>query len=133
MLGHWRGLHNRQFFIIFFKNLKKTYFVEVNRTIYIFFVKIQTPEKVLVLSPPLPKSLLTKKRPKLGIQLRNAGNDNQSCHILTVLFNRIDLLRIPKDNLYCSTLFYTNVSISTSLRLCALSKFYLVASKLITR
>ena len=62
--------------------------------------------------------LLAKKRPKLGIQLRNAGDDNQSCRILTVLFKRIDRLRVPKYNIYSSTLFYTNVSISTSLRVC---------------
>ena len=30
---------------------------------------------------------LLKKRPKLGIQLPNARDDNKSCHILTVVFN----------------------------------------------
>ena len=34
----------------------------------------------------MAKLLLAKKRPKLGIQLPNAGDDNQSCRILTVLF-----------------------------------------------
>ena len=33
MPGHWRGLHNRQFCLIFFKNLKKKDFVEVNKTV----------------------------------------------------------------------------------------------------
>ena len=33
----------------------------------------------------LAKLLLAKKRPKLVIQLPNAGDDNQSCRILTVL------------------------------------------------
>ena len=33
MLVHWRGLHNRQFCLTFFKNLKKKYFVEVNKTV----------------------------------------------------------------------------------------------------
>ena len=35
----------------------------------------------------LDKLLLAKKRPKLGIQLPNSGDDNQSCCILTVIFN----------------------------------------------
>ena len=64
----------------------------------------------------LAKLLLAKKRPKLGVQLPNAGDDNQSCHILTVFFNRIDHVRIPKYNLYSSTIFCTNVSISTAIR-----------------
>ena len=42
----------------------------------------------------LTKSLLAKKRPKLGIQLPNAGDNNQSCRLLTVIFYRIDQLRI---------------------------------------
>ena len=33
MLGHWRGLHNHQFFLICFKILKKQYFVEVIKTV----------------------------------------------------------------------------------------------------
>ena len=33
MLVRWRVLHNREFFYFFFKNLKKKYFVEVNKTI----------------------------------------------------------------------------------------------------
>ena len=33
MPGHWRGLHNRQFVLIVFENLKKKYFVEVNKTV----------------------------------------------------------------------------------------------------
>ena len=35
----------------------------------------------------LAKLLLPKKRPKLGMQIPNAGDDNQSCHILIVIFN----------------------------------------------
>ena len=45
-------------------------------------------------SPPqfliFVKFLLAEKCPKLGIQLPNAGDDNQSCHILTIIFIRID-------------------------------------------
>ena len=43
----------------------------------------------------LAKLLLAKKRPRLGLQLPNAGDDNQSCHILTVIVNRVDRLRVP--------------------------------------
>ena len=35
------------------------------------------------------------------------------CHILTVIFDWIYWLRVPKYNLYSGTLFYKNVSIST--------------------
>ena len=35
------------------------------------------------------KVINSKKRPKLDIQLPNTGDDNQICHILTVIFNRI--------------------------------------------
>ena len=49
------------------------------------------------------------------MQIPNAGDENQSCHILTVIFDWIDQLRIPKYNIYISTLFYTNVSISTNI------------------
>ena len=54
-------------------------------------------------------------------QLPSAGDDNQSCRILTVIFNRTDQLRIPDYNIYSGTLLYTNISISTALRVCALS------------
>ena len=60
--------------------------------------------------------LLLAKIPKLGIQLPNAGDDKQSCRILTVIFNQIDQSQIMNYNLYSSTLFYTNVSISKALR-----------------
>ena len=33
--------------------------------------------------------LLAQKRPKLGIWLPNAGYDNQSCHILTVILIKL--------------------------------------------
>ena len=66
----------------------------------------------------LVELLFAKKGPKLGIQLPNAGDDNQCCFMLTVLFNRIDQLQFLQYNLYISTLFYTNVSISTSLWVC---------------
>ena len=59
---------------------------------------------------------LLKKRPKLGIQIPNAGDGNQSCHILTVIFNRIKQLRILKYDLYFSNFFYINVSFSTALQ-----------------
>ena len=42
----------------------------------------------------LAQLLLAKKYPKLGIQIPNAGYDNQSCHLLTVIFNLIDWLRV---------------------------------------
>ena len=42
--------------------------------------------------PILAELLLAKKMFKLGIQLPNTGDDNQSCHILTVLFNGIERL-----------------------------------------
>ena len=63
-----------------------------------------------------------KKGPKLGIQIPNAGDDNQSCHTLTVIFDQSDWLRVPKYNIYSSNLFYTNVSISTSLQGCDIHK-----------
>ena len=68
----------------------------------------------------MAKLLLAKKFPKLGIQLPNPGDENQSCHILTVLCNQIDQLRVPKYNLYSSTLSYKNILISKLLRGCAL-------------
>ena len=66
----------------------------------------------------MAKLLLAKKRPKLGIQLPNSGDDNQSCHILTVIFNPIKKLWILYYNLYISTLIYKNVMIATSLQWC---------------
>ena len=66
----------------------------------------------------LEKLLLAKKRLKLGIHLPNAVYNNQSCHILTVLFDRIDQLRVPEYNIYSNTLIYTNVLIYTLLRGC---------------
>ena len=38
----------------------------------------------------LSKLLLPKKCPKLGIQIPNNGDDNQSHHILLVFLNQID-------------------------------------------
>ena len=66
----------------------------------------------------LTKLLLAKRSPKLGIQLPNDGDDNQSCHILMVIFNWIEQLLILQYNIYSSTLIYTNVTIATSLRVC---------------
>ena len=40
-------------------------------------------------------------------QNNNDVDENQNCHILTDLFNRINWLWVPKYNLYSSTLFYT--------------------------
>ena len=62
------------------------------------------------------KFLLAEKCPKLGIQLPNAGDDNQSCRILTVLFNRTEQLHTMYYNIFSSTLIYTNVMIATSLQ-----------------
>ena len=56
---------------------------------------------------------LLKIYPKIGIQLPTSVDDNQSCHILTVIFNLIDQLPVQLFNIYSSTLFYKNVSIST--------------------
>ena len=64
----------------------------------------------------LARLLLAKKCPKLGIQFPNAGYDNQSFHMLMVIFNRIEHQWIPKYNIYSITIFYTNVSTYTSLR-----------------
>ena len=63
---------------------------------------------------PLEEEVVRKR----GSYANNAGHDNQSCHILTVIFNRIEQLGIPKYNLYPSTLYYTNISIPTGLRVC---------------
>ena len=46
---------------------------------------------------------MLKKIPKLGVHLPNDGDDNQSCHILTVIFDQIDWLQVPKYNLYGGT------------------------------
>ena len=43
----------------------------------------------------LDKLLLAKEHPKLGILLPNYGGDNQSCHILKVIFNKIYWLKFP--------------------------------------
>ena len=58
------------------------------------------------------------KRPKVGIQLPNSGDDNQGCHILRVIFNQMDRLRVTQYNIYSGTLFYTNLSNFTSLQVC---------------
>ena len=42
------------------------------------------------------------------MQIPNAGDDNQSCCILTALFIWVNQLRISKYNVYSITLFYTN-------------------------
>ena len=34
MPGNWQGLHNRQLFLFFFKNLKKTLLVDPKQTVY---------------------------------------------------------------------------------------------------
>ena len=65
------------------------------------------------------------KCPKLGIQLPNAGDDNQSYHILTVIFNLIGWLRVPEYNVYSSTILYKNVLISTYLWGCANIKLHI--------
>ena len=57
----------------------------------------------------LVRLLLAKKRPRLGIQLHKAIDDNQSCHILMVILDRIYKLRVLKYNLYSSTFFYTYI------------------------
>ena len=56
---------------------------------------VSQPVKVLSTFIVLAKLLLSKKHPKLVIQLPNAEDDNQSCHILIVLFNKINQQRIP--------------------------------------
>ena len=61
---------------------------------------------------------LLKKRPKLGIQLPNDGDDKKSFHILMVLFNRTQQLRSSQYNIYSITLFCTNVLISSVLWRC---------------
>ena len=61
----------------------------------------------------LDKLSISKKHPKLGIQLYKDRCDNQSCHILTVIFNLITQLRFKEYNVYNSNLFYTNITTST--------------------
>ena len=58
------------------------------------------------------------KIPKLGIQLPNAGENNQCCLILTALFNRTEQLQLLQCSIYSSTLIYTNATIATALRGC---------------
>ena len=70
----------------------------------------------------LAKLLPDLKRPKLGVQIPNSGDDNQSCRILTVIFNWIDRLQVPKYNSYSGTLIYINLTIDTSMRGYALSR-----------
>ena len=66
------------------------------------------------------KLLLALKLPKLGIQLPNAGDDNQSCCILTVIVNKIEQLNILQYNLYSSNSIYKNPTIATAPRVCVL-------------
>ena len=77
---------------------------------------ISWPVKLFFILPILTKLLLALKCPKLGIQLPNAGDDNQSCRILTVLFNRTEQLHTMYYNIFSSTLIYTNAMIATSLQ-----------------
>ena len=74
---------------------------------------ISCPVKGFSNFPILTELLLAKRRPKLGIQLPNAGNDNQSCPILMFIFNQINHLWILYYNLYSITLIYTNETIAT--------------------
>ena len=62
---------------------------------------------------------LLKKLPKLGIHVPNAGDDNQSCLVLTVIFNQIEQLRILQYTIYSSNLIHRNVTIATSIQGCA--------------
>ena len=55
---------------------------------------ISRPVKVFFKLLILTKLLLALKRPKLGIQLPNAGDNNESYYILTVIFNQIKQLHI---------------------------------------
>ena len=73
-------------------------------------------KSILLISSFWLSYYLLGKCPKLGIQLPNAGGNNHNFRISTVLFNQIDLLRVSNYNIYSSTLFYTNVYISTLIR-----------------
>ena len=64
----------------------------------------------------LTQLLPAKKRPKLGIHIPNAGDENQSCHILTVFLNLIEKLGILYYNIYIGTLIYTNATVATALQ-----------------
>ena len=77
---------------------------------------ISLPVKKFTKFSILAKLLLAKKHPKLGIQLPNAGDENRGFHMLTVIIRLIYWLWVTEYNIYSSNLFYTNVSISTSLR-----------------
>ena len=47
------------------------------------------------------------------MQIPNAGDDNQSCHISTVILNLIKQLQMMYYTLYSITVIYTHVTIST--------------------
>ena len=59
---------------------------------------------------------LLKKHPRLGTQLHNAVDENQSCHILPVNFNQIDQQQIPEYIIYSSTLLYKCIYFYIGLR-----------------
>ena len=61
----------------------------------------------------LAKLLLDKKCPKLGIQLPNYGEDNQSYHTSMIILNQNTWLRVMYYSFCSGTLFYTNVLIFT--------------------
>ena len=87
----------------------------------VFKGMISRPTKWFLPNSPFLPSYYLLKISQNRYQLPNAGDDNQSCRILTVLFNRIDWLWVQQYNIYSSTLFYTNVLISTLIRGCATS------------
>ena len=83
----------------------------------------------------LAKLIIAEKRPKLDIQLPIAGDDNQICQTIMVIFNQIYRLCVTKYNFYSSTVFFTNVFISTLIRGCDLSTTqpnYWICSSLIS-
>ena len=82
---------------------------------------ISRPTKRFLPNSPFWLGYYLLKIPKSGIQLPNAGDDNQKCRILTFLFNSIDWLWVTQYNIYSSTLLYINVLIYTMLRGCATS------------
>ena len=61
---------------------------------------ILAPKSILPTFSILDKVLLCLKRPKLCMQIPYAGDDTQSCCILTTILNQVNRLRVPKYNFY---------------------------------
>ena len=67
MLGHWRGLHNRNFFIFFFKNLKKNISLRSIRQYWYHTFKtfLDVSEKSRFSNLKFGQRLFFEKRPRI--------------------------------------------------------------------